>query len=358
MSALCPKNSFLAKTKFLNRLIRYPAITYSRSKIIYIWILFTILFLKPDLIVPGDEDTILALQKISNATEGLPFLNFISKLIRKSLTPKEFDNIILSKSEFQTKASEWGVRTPKNIIIKDVEEAVQASLTLGYPVVLKHDSGYGGSGVFICQNENDVRNHFSIIEESSFSQKLRATLKRLFFVSIFNHDKKISIQQFISGQVGQAPFCSQNGKIFAFNPMLRLHTFPGKTGPASVSQGFENVDIKQFVETVAKKLNYTGFGSLEYMVDEKTGLLYAIELNPRPTPTCHMSAELVNNDLCEAFYNGLNKLPIRNNSFKPYTIAMFPGEKKRDAHSKYLKEAFHDVPHDDPELYRALDPIF
>jgi hypothetical protein len=43
------------------------------------------------------------------------------------------------------------------------------------------------------------------------------------------------------------------------------------------------------------------------------------------------------------------------NKFRPFLVALFPNEKKRDPQSPFLKEAFHDVPYDDPALMASLD---
>jgi len=354
--ALCPRKSFLAKTKYLKKAILYPTFTYSRSKLIYCWIVISILYFKPDLIVPGDEDSILALHSISNFFENIPFFFRISKIIRHSLTPSSFDSIILSKSDFQEQCKKWGLRSPENIILEDVSDALKNAKLFGYPVVLKHDSGYGGSGVYICENELDIKKHYFQIEKNKKFKNFKVYFKKMFFVSIFNHDNKISLQQYIEGQVGQSPFCAKNGEVFAFNPMIRRETYPGKTGPASVSEGYQNEDIEGFVKTVAENLQYTGFGSLEYMIENKTKKLFIIELNPRPTPTCHISNKFLTNDLCETFFKGLNLIPRDIRPFAPYSLAMFPSEKKRDPESPYFLTSYHDIPHDDPYLFRALDP--
>lgn len=353
--ALCPKNSYLAKTKYLKASIKYPTFSYSRSKLIYLWMVYAFWLYRPDMVIPGDEDALLALQNLANRLERVPYLNFISKIVRKSLPAKEHDFLLLSKSELQKKCFEWGLRTPKNIIVTDLSAALHSAKELGYPLVIKHDAGYGGSGVFICKDDADVREHFQKIKHVSLLVEIKEKIKNLFFISIFSNEKNISLQQFIEGQVGQAPFCAQEGDVFAFNPMVRIKTYPGSTGPASVSAGIKNVDIEHFVRTVAGNLKYTGFGSLEYIINLHDGLLYIIELNPRPTPTCHMSNQVVTNDLCEMFYKGLNGQALTYKDYTPYTVAMFPGEKRRDPQSEFLKSAFHDVPLDDPKLLEALN---
>lgn len=353
--ALCPKNSYLAKTKFLEGVILYPTYTYSRSVLIYLWMTYSLFYYGPDLVIPGDEDALLALQHVSSFFEKIPFFNKISKIIRKSLPSKMFDSILLHKSDFQKKCSEWEIRTPKNIVLGNVESALFEASKMGYPVVLKKDSGYGGSGVFICHNKIEVIKCFQLNQVYSFFKKFNLFIKEMFFISIHNNDQKISIQQYIDGQVGQAPFCAYNGVVFGFNPMLRIKTHPGKTGPASVSCGYEDKDIQHYIEKIAREMNYTGFGSLEYVLDKKSGLIYIIELNPRPTPTVHLGSTIVQNDLCQLFYFGINSFPTKLNMFKPYTVAMFPGEKRRDPNSHYLLESYHDVPFNDPLLLEALD---
>lgn len=353
--ALCPENSFLAKTKFLSNSIKYKTFTYSRSKIIYIRIIHAIVHFKPDFIIPGDEDTILALQNVASLIKHLPFFNSIYKTIRKSLADEKYDHLVLSKSDLQQKCIEWGVRTPKNKIVKNSSEAKQIATEMGYPIVIKHDSGYGGSGVVICDSENELLEHFKKIENVGLIAKFKAHIKDMLFVSILRPNGVISIQQFIKGEIGQSPFCAFNGEVIATNPMQRVHTFPGKTGPSSVSKGIEDKDIEIFVKIIAKNLNYNGFGSVEYMIADDNKLLYVIELNPRPTPTCHMQSAHVTNDLCEAFASGLNAIPYAPKKFWPFTVAMFPGEKKRDPNSPYLTNSYHDIPVDDPELLKILD---
>jgi hypothetical protein len=353
--ALCPENSFLAKTKFLKDAIRYKTFTYSRSKLIYLRILHAIIHFKPDLIIPGDEDTILALQNVASIIKHLPFLNSIYRTIRKSLADEKFDHLVLSKSDLQQKCIEWGVRTPKNKIVKTSIEACEVAKQIGYPVVIKHDSGYGGSGVVICDSEEVLLAHFKQIENVSLLAKIKAHIKDMLFVSILRPNGVISIQQFIKGEIGQSPFCAFNGEVIATNPMQKVHTYPGKTGPSSVLKGIEDKDIENFVKIIAKNLNYNGFGSVDYMISEDNQLLHVIELNPRPTPTCHMQSNHVTNDLCEAFACGLKAIPYVPKKFWPFTVAMFPGEKKRDPKSPYLTNSYHDIPVDDPELEKALD---
>lgn len=353
--ALCPRKSYLAHTKFLKKTILYPTLTYSRSKLIYFWVVIAFILFNPDFVIPGDEDAILAMQRLSNIFFKVPFLCKISKIIRLSLPPKEFDELLLSKSHFQKKCLEWGLRTPENIVIEKIDDAFSVSSNLHYPVMLKYDVGYGGSGVYICKNKNELIKNLSQFQSVSFFKKIKNVLKGFFFISIFYEKSKVSIQQYIKGVHGQVPFCAKNGNIFAHNLMVSLRTFPSEAGATTVSRGIENKELDYYVSKLVKKTNYTGFGSLEFILEESSGVPFVIELNPRPTPTCHFSNEVVTNDLCDHLFKGLNLQARELGAFKVYTLAMFPGEMNRNPNSHFLTEAYHDIPLDDIALLRALE---
>ncbi|XGC79504.1 ATP-grasp domain-containing protein [Bdellovibrio bacteriovorus] len=346
--AFAPKNSYLAKTSFLDRKILYPTFTYARSKIVYLGIIFAILRLRPDLIIPGDEDALLALQ-------ALVKLPLVGKKITRSLPGYKDRSVLLSKSKFVAKCAEWGVRVPKNIQVQNLEEALKAAPLLGFPLVLKYDFGYGASGVEVCHSEEQLKRSLLSTQKVSFAAKFKKLIKGFLFVVPKEEENGLSLQQYILGQVGLAPFCSKEGVVLAVNPMLKHKTYPGATGPSSVVVGVDNQEIHQAIRTVAKNLSYTGFGSLDFIVEEKTGDAYVIELNPRPVPTVHFDSELCAQDLCQAFYNGLNKVDMPTPQFKAFTIALFPNEKRRDPQSPYLTQSYHDIPKNDEKLKEALD---
>jgi biotin carboxylase len=216
------------------------------------------------------------------------------------------------------------------------------------------DAGYGGHGVFICYDHKDLENYFQGLFKTTIVFKIKKFIKNLFFVSIFSSNCKISLQQFIKGTEGQAPFCANEGHVFGQNAMKRVRTLTSTTGPSTVIEGIVNPEIENYVKIVANELKYTGFGSLEFIIEEKSGLPYVIEFNPRPTPTCHISNSIMPNDLCRLFFRGLNNLPIKLGEFMPYTLAMYPGELLRDPQSSFLREAYHDIPTDDLALLKTL----
>lgn len=355
VTALCPEGSYLSKTRYLDVLYTYPTFTYTRSKLIYLLMLSAIRKAKADLIIAGDEEALLGLQKLANLLSGVPFLNKYSQEIRRSIVAPEFDHVVLNKSRLVDLCTQNGVLAPKNVRVESLEKALEKAPEFGYPLVLKFDFGYGASGVSICQNEADLKQGFAKHKQAGLGAKLKSFIKQLFFVVQEEQEASISLQQYVSGQVGQSAFCSKNGVMFAVNPMLKYRTYPGATGPSSVNKGIDCAEIAKASEVVASKLGYTGFGSLDFILDEKTQRPYVIELNPRPIPTTHFSEEISAVDLCESLYKGLNGLPIQPKPYKPWLVALFPNEKRRDPNSEFIKNGYHDIPKNDPELMAALD---
>jgi len=356
ITTLCPKKSFLAQSVQVDDSIQYPIFSYSRSKIFYILAIYSLFYFKPDFIIPGDEEAILVLHRLSVFFGLIPGLGKWQQLIRNSMTPSEFDSIIESKELFVESCRDWGIRVPKSFSVSHLQQATQLVPELGgFPVVIKKDSGYGGSGVAVCENQEELNQKFREFQEPPhFTVLIKHILRKFFFISIFDSGEGLSLQQYIDGQVALAPFVALRGELFAINPMIKVLTYPTKTSPSCVVQGFENDEVFNFSKIVASKLNYNGFGSLDVMIENSTGKCFVIELNPRPIPTVHLKAEVIGNDLCVCLFNALNNIKQEAHPLKLATIALFPNELKRDPNSPYIKDGYHDIPENEPKLMESL----
>lgn len=353
--ALCPRGSFLSLSNFLNGGFFFPTLTYSRSKIFYIYAFFAILWFKPDFIIPGDEEAILVLQNLRKLLRAIKPLNSVLNILNRSLPSADFDSLLFSKAKLMFNCEKWGVSVPKNISVSNQNELISAANKIGYPVVLKIDAGYGGAGVHICKTEDELTSKFNLEKKHSLIQKIKFKLKDYFFITIFKKDSGISVQQFLDLQRGHCSFIALDGVKIANNPMLTVQSHPGRTGPSSVSRALHNEDITLYAIKIIHELKYSGFGSFDYMYDHEKNKIYIIELNARPTPWAHYSSDVVTNDLCQILFDRLNGKEIKLNTPKDYTIALFPNEKKRDPNSPYLKSAYYDIPVNDDRLKRALD---
>jgi carbamoylphosphate synthase large subunit len=104
---------------------------------------------------------------------------------------------------------------------------------------------------------------------------------------------------------------------------------------------------------IARRLDLSGFFGLDFMIEEGSGDMYLIEMNPRCTPPCHLSLGK-GRDMSEALRAQLSGQPPRETA--PITqndmIAYFP--EAWHCRSEFLQSSFHDVPSGEPDLIEAL----
>jgi hypothetical protein len=354
--AICPAKSLLAKTRFLKSSIKYPTFTYSRSVVFYILALFGIFYFKPDVVLPGDEEALKVLQKLRKFAFAFE-LRRLFTLLDSSLPSSDVDDILLNKSSFIAEAKKWGVSVPLNIVISNLSELKAAGSQAGFPCVLKADNGYGGAGVIICQNYQELESAYLQRNQPSVMAKIKSVLKRFFFISLVDGKSSVSVQQFISGQVGIAAFLAKNGQVLAYNQMSKHRTYPGTTGPTSVAKSCSYQSVVNFVNLLAKATRFNHFGAIDFIIEQNTEKIYVIELNPRPTPNCHISKAMGANDLCEALACSLYDNAYSIVHEPSYLIAMYPNELRRDSQSEFVRIGYHDVPENDPDLKAALSQL-
>jgi ATP-grasp domain len=128
----------------------------------------------------------------------------------------------------------------------------------------------------------------------------------------------------------------------------------GPSGHATVLRLIENAEMSSAAERIARKLKLSGTHGFDFMLEDRTGSAYLIEINPRATQVGHLTLGL-GRDIPAALHSA-----VTGNSVRPAlkvtnddTIALFPQEWLRDPASTYLQSAYHDVPWDKPDLIRA-----
>jgi predicted ATP-grasp superfamily ATP-dependent carboligase len=151
-------------------------------------------------------------------------------------------------------------------------------------------------------------------------------------------------------------FVAAEGKILRSVSIIKTRQFPTETGPSSVIQTVESPEICDFARKIIAETGYNGFGAIEFILENETNKPYAIEFNARPVPICHLGKYL-GADLCKALSEYLqtdNYSEEQVQVIRNVTVALFPNEYRRDPSSPYLRECYHDVPINEPELMKAL----
>jgi len=160
----------------------------------------------------------------------------------------------------------------------------------------------------------------------------------------------VNAQAFVEGKEATSAVACWNGKVFAALHFEVVHK-TSAAGHATVVRLIENPEMSAAAEKVVSRLRLSGVHGFDFMLDQKTGNAYLIEINPRATQVGHLALG-PGRDIPAALYaavSGEEVQPAPRVTEKD-TIALFPQEWIRDPESPFLRSAYHDVPWEEPEL--------
>jgi carbamoyl-phosphate synthase large subunit len=358
VAALCHADSYLAQTKYLDQLI--PWTFWSRSSILakIFKIIQVLESLQPHLVIPADEETILLLHQALKLASFSKVYELSHRVLENSLFNSQYLKKTVVKDAFITFAADLGIRVPQNDVIHSREEALELASKLTFPIVLKQAVGSSGRQVRIYNQMEDLTTDLEKLFHLAFLRKTKREVEAWLKNPLSKVDNFWSIQEYIQGDTAMFVFLAQKGKILGSLPLYKKQTFPDETSPSSVIQSFECPEMLAFAEKLVQKIEFNGFGSIDFIMDAKTQKPYVIEFNPRPVPACHLGKQF-NTNFCLLLADYLKDKPIQQSQIiSGYTVALFPGEYLRDPASPYLTSAFHDVPWEDQALMKALAPQY
>lgn len=159
-------------------------------------------------------------------------------------------------------------------LVDSQDDAVNQSEKIGYPVMLKATGGGGGMGLVTCQNADEVKKGFDMVK--SRGEQLFKN-PGMFIERYYPASRHIEVQVFGNGQGDAIHFgereCSiqrRHQKVIEECPSPFVSKHPDlreKLGQAAVS--------------LAESIKYGSAGTVEYLVDDKTGDFFFLEMNTR-----------------------------------------------------------------------------
>jgi 3',5'-cyclic AMP phosphodiesterase CpdA len=292
---------------------------------------------RPDIVVPTDESSILALHAVEALARRADVSDRARRAIESSLGDPAHRETVRSRKALAELASSLTVRTPGHAVVRSESDALAFAARHGYPTVLKEEDSAAGFGVFICKDEAELRQAIRKASgnEAVFSQGLLA-------------------QTFIPGRTAMRVVVARQGKVLGGLSATKLETWPSATGPSTCVELMEHAEMKASAESIVAALGYSGFASFDFMVDAEGGA-HLIELNARPTPITHLG-ERLGACLCRHLYAALTGQPPAAGEPRglPLRVALFPQEWVRDQNSQHLRDGvYHDAPWDEPDLVEA-----
>jgi len=159
-------------------------------------------------------------------------------------------------------------------LVEDEEAAAKEAERIGFPVMLKATGGGGGMGLITCNKVEEVRDGFRMVQSRG---KTLFKNPGVFIEAFYPASHHVEVQVFGNGQ-GQAVHfgereCSiqrRHQKVIEECPSPFVERHPElrkKLGDAAVR--------------LAESIKYGSAGTIEYLVDDKSGDFFFLEMNTR-----------------------------------------------------------------------------
>lgn len=161
---------------------------------------------------------------------------------------------------------------PGTSIIRNAKEAIEFARKVDFPLIIKATSGGGGKGMRVVNNEEELQKCLSTAKaeaKSSFGDD------RIYIEKFLARSKHIEFQ-IIADEYGNVLHlgerdCSvqrRNQKLIEESPSVAVNNKLRKEMGEAAVRGSLNTD-------------YTGVGTIEFLLDQDTGKFYFMEMNTR-----------------------------------------------------------------------------
>lgn len=156
-------------------------------------------------------------------------------------------------------------------VLRDVQEARDLGDAIGYPIVLKAQSGGGGRGMRIASRSEDVP---SAYEEASAEARSAFGDPRLYLERLIQHGRHIELQ-IIADRWGNVVHLGERDCTVQRNHQKLIEESPSPVLPEE-----ERTRTFKAATEAVRALGYVGAGTLEFLLDDD-GVLRFMEMNTR-----------------------------------------------------------------------------
>jgi ATP-grasp domain len=355
VSAVYPASGHpLSKTSVIHRRFPYRATDPPGS------VRVAIEAVDPDIVVPCDDRAVGHLHELYALTTVEPAKGSkVRALIENSLGSPESYPTVSSRYSLLKIAGEEGIRIPETKLITGPSELTSGQSGLKLPWVLKADGSWGGHGVKMVQHPRQAEQFFLELSKplsvTRFVKRLIVDRDPYWLQTWWRHTRRaVVVQSYIDGRPANSAVLCWKGEVLA-SIAVEVVSAQGATGPATIVRVVDSPEMSLAAQRLARRLGLSGIYGLDFMIEEPTGDLYLIEMNPRGTPLCHLQLG-PGRDLISGLKAQLSGLLPQDSTpvTQCDTIAYFPQAWHWDPKSQLLQSSFHDVPWEEPELVQEL----
>lgn len=294
-----------------------------------------------DLIVPLDHGSAMESRRIAMGAQTSPRLR---ELLDRSLGSPRGYRVSCCRADLMDLAARLGLRTPATRRIASLPEVRAAIAEWGYPVVLKAENSFGGSGVTIVEDEAGIEGAFDRAAARVPSHRDR--WKELAGAGL-------TAQSYVSGMPAMRTVSAWRGRVLAGASFVAERVHPTPLGQSTVLRPVDNAEMTTTVERLVEQIGCSGFVSFDFIIDS-LGRAHLIEMNARAIPATYLG-RMAGGDVCAALAAHLAGEPAPRSiplPAHPRKIALFPQELERDPTLASLDDetVLHDVPFDDHKV--------
>jgi acetyl-CoA carboxylase biotin carboxylase subunit len=194
---------------------------------------------------------------------GLTFVGPTPEMIR----------IMGNKSLAREMAAKVGVPTVPGSegIVATLDDALDAAVKIGYPVMIKASAGGGGRGIRVANDPEDLRKQISVAQAEA--------------QAAFG-DKSVYLERFIlrARHVEVQVLGDGRDVVHCYERECSLQRRRQKILEEAPSPALSQATRERLCESavrLAKSVGYRGAGTLEYLYDDESGEFFFIEMNTR-----------------------------------------------------------------------------
>lgn len=226
---------------------------------------------------------IIAAGEITNADAIHPGYGFLAENAKFSKICKEngftfigpdaeIINLMGDKVNARNAAKDAGVPIiPGSNTLSSVEEFLEIAEQIGYPVMLKAVAGGGGKGMRVIKNANEAEKGFNIIQNEA---GMAFNNSEIYVEKFVENGRHIEVQ-ILSDKFGNHLHLGERECSIQRSNQKLIEESPSLFVDDNLRDELTSKSLQ-----LAKKVNYVGAGTIEYLVDDDKNF-YFIEMNTR-----------------------------------------------------------------------------
>ncbi len=156
--------------------------------------------------------------------------------------------------------------------LESADEAVEKALEYGFPIILKAAAGGGGRGMRRCDSVEDVRREFLTVK----SEARKAFGSEDIFIEKFLVEPKHIEVQILADEHGNVMHLGERDCSLQRRYQKVVEYAPAWSVPGDTIEALRADAVK-----IARQVGYVNAGTVEFLVDSRSGKHYFIEMNPR-----------------------------------------------------------------------------